>query len=134
MGSLSLLQENFLTRINPGSPTLQTASLPAELTGKQSLSSVHSVNCVQLFATPWTASCQASLSITSSQSLLKLMSIELVVPSNHLILCCPLLPPAIFPSIRVFSKESVLPSGGQSIGVLASASVLLMNIQVVFMV
>ena len=105
MGSLSLLQENFLTRINPGSPTLQTASLPAELTGKQSLSSVHSVNCVQLFATPWTASCQASLSITSSQSLLKLMSIELVVPSNHLILCCPLLPPAIFPSIRVFSNE-----------------------------
>ena len=64
---------------------------------------------VQLFATPWTAPCQASLSIMNSQSLLKLMSIESVMPSNHLILCCPLLlPPSIFPSIRVFSNESVL--------------------------
>ena len=60
-------------------------------------------------ATPWTAACQASLSITNSQSLLRLMSIELVMPSNHLILCHPLLfPPSIFPSIRVFSNESVL--------------------------
>ena len=60
--------------------------------------------------TPWTAACQASLSITNSQSLLKLMSIELVMPSNHLILCHPLfLPPSIFPSIKVFPKESVLP-------------------------
>ena len=57
----------------------------------------------------WTAACQASLSIANSQSLLKLMSIESVMPSNHLILCCPLLlPPSIFPSIRVFSNESVL--------------------------
>ena len=64
---------------------------------------------VQLFVTPWTAARQASLSITNSQSLLKLMSIEFVMPSNHLILCCPLLlPPSIFPSIRVFSHESVL--------------------------
>ena len=64
---------------------------------------------VQLFATPWTAACQASLSITNTLSLLKLMSIELVMPSNHLILCHPLLlSPSIFPSIRVFSKESVL--------------------------
>ena len=63
-----------------------------------------------LFATPWTAAHQASLSITISQSLLKLMSIESVMPSNHLIICCPLLLlPSIFPSIRVFSKESVLP-------------------------
>ena len=62
-----------------------------------------------LFATAWTAACQASLSITSSQSLLRLMSIESVMPFNHLILCRPLLlPPSIFPSIRVFSKESVL--------------------------
>ena len=58
--------------------------------------------------TPWTAACQASLSITNSQSLLKLMSIESVMPSNHLILCYPLLPPSIFPSIRVFSNKLVL--------------------------
>ena len=64
---------------------------------------------VRLFATPWTAACQASLSITNSQSLLKLMSTESVMLSNHLILCCPLLlPPLIFPSIRVFSNESAL--------------------------
>ena len=64
---------------------------------------------VWLFATPWTAACQASLSITNSQNLLKLISIESVMPSNHLILCCPLLLlNSIFPSIRVFSNESVL--------------------------
>ena len=64
---------------------------------------------VRLSATPWTAARQASLSITNSQSLLKLVSTESVMPSNHLILCCPLLLlPSIFPSIRVFSKESVL--------------------------
>ena len=66
------------------------------------------LSCVWLFVTPWTAACQASLSITSSQSLLKLMSIELVMPSNNLILCHPLLLPLIFPSKRVFSSESVL--------------------------
>ena len=72
-------------------------------------SSVQSLGHVQLFVTPWTAACQASLSITSSQSLLKLMSIELVMPSNHLILCHPLLLlPSIFPSTRVFSNEPVL--------------------------
>ena len=72
-------------------------------------SSVQSLIRVQLFATPWTAACQASLSITNSQSLLKLMSTESVMPSNHLILCHPLLlPPSIFPRIRVFSNESVL--------------------------
>ena len=64
---------------------------------------------VRLLVTPWTVAHQASLSITNSQSLLKLMSIESVMPSNHLILCCPLLLlPSIFPSIRVFSNESVL--------------------------
>ena len=67
------------------------------------------VSRVQLFATPWTATCLASLSFTISQSLLKFMSVELVMPSNHLILCYPLLLlPSIFPSIRVFSNESVL--------------------------
>ena len=72
-------------------------------------SPVKSLSHVQLFATPWTAAHQASLSITNSQSLLKLMSIESVMPSNHLILCRPLLlRPSIFPSIRVFSNESVL--------------------------
>ena len=72
---------------------------------------------VQLFANPWTAALQASLSLTVSQSLLKLRSIELVMPSNHLILCHPfLLLPSNFPSIRVFSNESVLKSGGQSLG------------------
>ena len=72
------------------------------------VSSVQLLSRVQLFATPRTAARQASLSITNSQSLLKLMSIELVMPSNHLILCCPLLLPSIVPSIRVFSNESVL--------------------------
>ena len=71
--------------------------------------SVQLLSHVLLFVTPWTAARQASLSITNSQSLLKLMSIELVMPSNHLILSCPfLLPPSIFPSIRVFSNESAL--------------------------
>ena len=72
-------------------------------------SSVQSLSHVQLLATPWTAAHQAPLSITNSWSLLKLMCIESVMPSNHLILCHPLLPPSIFPSIRVFSNESVLP-------------------------
>ena len=70
---------------------------------------VQLLSCVQLFVTPWTAACQASLSFTISQSLLKLMSIELVMPSNHLILCLPLLLlSSIFPRIRVFSNESAL--------------------------
>ena len=68
-----------------------------------------SLSCIRLFVTPWTAAHQASLSITNSWSLLKLMYIKLVMPSNHLILCHPLLlPPSFFPSIRVFSNESVL--------------------------
>ena len=72
-------------------------------------SSVQSLSCVRLFATPWTAACQASLSITNYQSPPKPMSIESVMPSNHLILCHPfLLLPSIFPSMRVFSKESAL--------------------------
>ena len=73
------------------------------------ISTVQSLSRVWLFATPWTAARQASLSITNSRSLLKLMSIKSVMPSNHLILCHPLLfLPSVFPSIRVFSNESVL--------------------------
>ena len=73
------------------------------------ISSVQLLSCVRLFVTPWTAARQASLSITNSRSLPKLMSIELVMPSNHLILCLPVrLLPSIFPSIRVFSNESAL--------------------------
>ena len=75
---------------------------------KLRISPVQVLSHSQLFAIPWTAACQASLSITNSWSLVKLMSIESVMPSNHLILCHPLLPPSIFPSIRVFSNESVL--------------------------
>jgi len=72
-------------------------------------SSVQSFSCVQLFATPWSAAHQTSVSITSSQSLLKLMAIKSVMPSNHLVLChCLLLLPSLFSSIRVFSNESVL--------------------------
>ena len=72
-------------------------------------SSVQSFSCVQLFATPWIAARQASLSITNSWNVLRLTSIESVMPSNHLILCCPLLLlPSIFPSIRVFSNQSAL--------------------------
>ena len=70
--------------------------------------SVQLFSCVWLFATSWTVAHQASLSITSSQSLLKLMSVESMMPSNHLILCHPFLLPSVFPSIRVFSEESVL--------------------------
>ena len=89
---------------------------------------IQSLSCVLLFATPWITACQASLSFTLSQSLLKLMSIESVMPSNHLILCHPLLLlPSISPSIRVFSNELALCIRCQSIG--ASASVLPMNVQ-----
>ena len=76
---------------------------------KDQFSLVQSLRSVQLFATPWTAACQASLSITNSWNLLKLMSIESVMPSHCLIFCCPLLLlPSVFPSIRVFLNESVL--------------------------
>ena len=93
-------------------------------------SSVQLLSRVRLFATPWTTARQASLSITNSWSLLKLMSIESVMPSNNLFLCCPhLLLPSIFPSIRVFQMSQFFPSCAQSIGVLASASVLPVNIQ-----
>ena len=94
------------------------------------ISSVQLLSYVQLFATPGTAACQASLSITNFWNLLKLMTIGSVMSSNHLTLCCQLLLlPSIFPSIRVFSKESVLYIKWPNIGAPASASVLPMNIQ-----
>ena len=93
-------------------------------------SSVQSLSHVQLFVTPWTAACQASLSITNSWSFVKLMSIESVMSSNHLIFHSPLLLlPSIFPRIRAFSKSQFFTSSGQRIGVSASASVLPRSIQ-----
>ena len=89
-----------------------------------------SLSHIWFFVNPWTAACQASLSITNSWSFLKLMSIGSMTQSNHLILCYPLLlPPSIFPSIRVFYNESVLRIRFLSMGVSASVSVLPMNIQ-----
>ena len=97
--------------------------------------SLHMLSLVQLFSLcdPMDCSMPGLLSITNSRSLLKLVSIDLVTPSNHLILCHPvLLPPSIFPSIRVFSSESLLATGGQSIGASASDSVLPVNFQALF--
>ena len=94
------------------------------------LSSVQLLSRVRLFVTPWTAAQQASLSITNSRSLLKLMSIESVMPSNYLILCHPLLfQSSILPSIGYFPMSQFFASGGQNIGASASASILPMNIQ-----
>ena len=91
---------------------------------------VQSLTCVWFFAAPWTVACQASLSFTISRSLPKPMSIELVMPSNHPVLCHPLLLlPSIFPSIRVFSNESALCIRWPNIGVSASTAVLPMNAQ-----
>ena len=93
-------------------------------------SSIQSLSCVQLFTTPWTVALQALLSITNSQSPPKSMSIESVMPSNHLILCNPLLLlPSIFPSVRVFPISQFFASGGWNVRVSASASVLPVNIQ-----
>ena len=102
--------------------------IPWKTSNKSIISSVQSLSRVWLFATPWTAACQASLSITNSRSLLKLISIESVIPSNHLILHHPLLLlPSIFPSIGSFQINQFSASGSQSIG--PSASVLPMNIR-----
>ena len=97
---------------------------------KATISSVQLLSFVQLFVTPWTAACRASLSITNSQSLLRLMSIELVMPSNHLILCSYLLLlPSIFPNIRVFLNESALRIRRPKYWSFSFRSVLPMNIQ-----
>ena len=110
------LAGGFLSTVPPGKFSLflnwslkSSCLYDSEYEPMAQFCSVRLLSCVWLFATPWTAARQASLSITNSQSLLKLMSIELVVPSNHLFLCHPLLLlPSIFHSIRVFSNESVL--------------------------
>ena len=105
-------------------------SSPCYSSFHKEFSSVQSFSRVQLFATPWTAAHQASLSIKNSWSLLKLTSIQSVMPSNHLILCqLLLLPPSIFPIVRSFQMSQFFTSDGQSIGVSASASVLPMNTQ-----
>ena len=93
-------RNSFLIHIQVREAALHTTS--------GSVSSVQLLIRVWLSVTPWTAACQASLSITNSQSLLRLMSIELVMPSHHLILCHPLLPPSVFPSISVLTHESVV--------------------------
>ena len=98
----------------------------------QDLSVQFSRSVVSNSETPWAAARQASLSITNSQSLLKLMSIESVMPSNHLVLCHPLLPSSIFPASGSFPVNQFIASGGQSTGTSTSASVLPMNIQYSF--
>ena len=98
------------------------------MTTRKAISSVQSLSCVQLLATPWPAACQASLSITNSQSLLKLISIESVMPFNHLILCLQSSCLQSFLASGSFPVSWLFASGAQSVG--ASASVLLMNIQV----
>ena len=104
--------------------------LAAAAAAMEKIGSVQSLNRVWLFVTPWTAAHQASLSTTNSQSLIKLISIESVMPSNHLILSRPLLLlPQSFPASGSFPMSQFFASGGQGIGVSASASVLPMNIQ-----
>ena len=115
-GARTIIWENVLGKVYIHMQQNEVVPLPKiqKITQNRSktsvqFSSIQSLSHVQLFVNPWTAACQASLSITNSWSLLKLMSIESVMPSNHLMHCRPLLfPPSIFPSIRVFSNESVL--------------------------
>ena len=114
-----------------GNPILSEARRPERGALTSQISSVQSLSRVRLFATPWTAASQASLSFINTWSLLKLMSIELVMPSNHLILCHPrlLLPSQSFPTSGSFPMSQFFTSGGQSIGASALASVPPMNIQ-----
>ena len=112
---------------------LHMALQPHSISLAQIFSSVQLPSCARLFVTPRTAACQASLFITNSRSLLRLMSIESLMPSNHLILCCPLFPFSSclqsFPASGSFQMSQFFTSGSQSIGVSASTSVLPMNIQ-----
>ena len=130
-----LLQGIFPTQgLNPHLLHWQVVSLPMShqesLNIKHQFSSLQSLGRVQLFVTPWTAARQASLSFTISWRLLKLLSIESVMPSNHLILCRPLLLlPSSFPASGSFPRSQFFTSGGQSIRASASESVFPMNIQ-----
>ena len=109
---------------------LLVESMDVEPADTEGFSSVQSLSRVQLFATPWTTACQASLSITNSWSPPKPMSIELMMPSNHLILCIPFSScPQSFPASGSFQMSQLFASGGQGIGVSASTSVLPMNTQ-----
>ena len=111
-------------------PKIQVSSMKSWWQKEDQFNSVQLLSHVQLFATPWTATHQASLSITNSQSLLRLMSIESMMPFNHIILCCPLLhPPSIIPASESFQMSQFFTSNGQSIGASASVSVLPKNIQ-----
>ena len=114
------------TSLGQGKLILLSSLITTILVNIITLFIVQSLILVQLFGAPWTAACQASLSITKSLSLLKLMPIESLMPSNHLILCPPLHLPSIFPIIRGFSSESLLCI---STGASASTSVVPMNIQ-----
>ena len=136
--SMGILQARILERV--AMPSSRGSSQPRDQTQISciagglftiwAISLVQSLSRVQLLVTPWTVAHQASLSIANSQSLLKLVSTESVMPSNHLILCHPLfLLPLIFPRIRVYSIESVFHIRWPNYWSLASASVLLMNIQ-----
>ena len=106
-----------------------TAAEPWAATPEARLPVVQSLRCVWLLATPQTAACQASLSFTVFQSLLKLMSIESLIPPSHLILCHPLLMPSCVPASRSFPMSRLFASGGPSIGASGSASVLPMDVQ-----
>ena len=124
---MSFYQVKIFKELLGASVDLQTVIDPWRV---MKFSSVHLLSHVWLFVTSWTAACQAFLSTTNSWSPPKPMSIESVMPSNHLILCCPLLLlPSIFPSIKVFSNESALCIRWPSIGVSASTSVLPVNTQ-----
>ena len=119
-----------LSRSPKTKKVLETVTNKRSLRSYDKCSSFQSLSHVQLFPTPWTAACQASLSLTNSWNLLKLMSIESVMPSNHLIFCHPLLLlPLIVPSIKVFIVSQFFASGGQSIIVSASTTVFPVNTQ-----
>ena len=120
----------ILFMINPVYSWLKAARKDSYKQTSDKFSSVQSLSLVRLFVTPWTAAPQAFLSTTNSRNLLKLMSVESVMPSNHLILCRPFSSHLqSFPASGYFQMSQFFASGGQSIGVSASASVLPMNIQ-----